>query len=58
MPPITFFHSPTDVFGINELTIYEGEWNEATYCVSGDILDGVRPFSGNCRDGSDTGCSN
>ncbi|XP_050689222.1 complement component 1 Q subcomponent-binding protein, mitochondrial-like [Eriocheir sinensis] len=30
-----------DVFGINELTVYEGEWNEATYCVSGDILDGM-----------------
>ncbi|KAG0720503.1 Complement component 1 Q subcomponent-binding protein, mitochondrial [Chionoecetes opilio] len=31
-----------DVFGINELTVYEGEWSEATYCVSGDILDGMR----------------
>jgi len=30
-----------DVFGINELTMYEGEWNEETYCVSGDILDGM-----------------
>jgi len=30
-----------DVFGINELTIYEGEWGEETYCVSGDILDGM-----------------
>jgi len=30
-----------DVFGINELTLYEGEWSEATYCVSGDILDGM-----------------
>lgn len=30
-----------DVFGINELTIYEGEWSETTYCVSGDILDGM-----------------
>lgn len=30
-----------DVFGINELTIYEGEWNEEVYCVSGDILDGM-----------------
>lgn len=30
-----------DVFGINELTVYEGEWSEATYCVSGDILDGM-----------------
>ncbi|KAK3892291.1 hypothetical protein Pcinc_003911 [Petrolisthes cinctipes] len=30
-----------DVFGISELTMYEGEWSEATYCVSGDILDGM-----------------
>nr|AEC50078.1 gC1qR [Pacifastacus leniusculus] len=30
-----------DAFGINELTIYEGEWNDETYCVSGDILDGM-----------------
>ncbi|XP_071535231.1 complement component 1 Q subcomponent-binding protein, mitochondrial [Panulirus ornatus] len=30
-----------DVFGINELTMYEGEWTEDTYCVSGDILDGM-----------------
>nr|AFY05650.1 gC1qR protein [Penaeus vannamei] len=30
-----------DVFGINELTMYEGEWNEEVYCVSGDILDGM-----------------
>lgn len=30
-----------DVFGISELTIYEGEWAESTYCVSGDILDGM-----------------
>lgn len=35
---ITFF---LDAFGINELTMYEGEWNEEVYCVSGDILDGV-----------------
>jgi len=30
-----------DVFGINEVTIYEGEWAEEVYCVSGDILDGM-----------------
>jgi len=30
-----------DVFGINEVTIYEGEWGEEVYCVSGDILDGM-----------------
>ncbi|KAK7065914.1 Complement component 1 Q subcomponent-binding protein, mitochondrial [Halocaridina rubra] len=30
-----------DTFGINELTVYEGEWTEETYCVSGDIMDGM-----------------
>lgn len=30
-----------DVFGINELTMYQGEWTEETYCISGDILDGM-----------------
>jgi len=30
-----------DVFGINEITMYEGEWGEEIYCVSGDILDGM-----------------
>jgi len=30
-----------DVFGINEVTMYEGEWGEEVYCVSGDILDGM-----------------
>lgn len=30
-----------DVFGINEVTMYEGEWSEEVYCVSGDILDGM-----------------
>lgn len=29
-----------DVFGIDELTIYEGEWSEKTYAVAGDVLDG------------------
>lgn len=30
-----------DVFGVNEITMYEGEWGEEVYCVSGDILDGM-----------------
>ncbi|KAL7634127.1 UNVERIFIED_CONTAM: hypothetical protein RMT77_015455 [Armadillidium vulgare] len=30
-----------DKFGISEITIYDGEWEEKNYCVSGDILDGV-----------------
>lgn len=29
-----------DVFGIDEVTIFEGEWNEKTYAVAGDVLDG------------------
>lgn len=29
-----------DVFGIDELTIYEGEWSEKVYAVAGDVLDG------------------
>ncbi|KAG8230840.1 hypothetical protein J437_LFUL010237 [Ladona fulva] len=29
-----------DLFGIDEVTIFEGEWNEKVYAVSGEILDG------------------
>lgn len=29
-----------DVFGIDELTIYSGEWNDKIYAVAGDVLDG------------------
>lgn len=29
-----------DVFGIDELVVYEGEWSEKIYAVSGDVLDG------------------
>ncbi|XP_070497440.1 complement component 1 Q subcomponent-binding protein, mitochondrial [Chironomus tepperi] len=29
-----------DVFGIDELTIFDGEWTEKTYAVAGDVLDG------------------
>lgn len=29
-----------DVFGIDELTIYEGEHTDKTYAVAGDVLDG------------------
>lgn len=29
-----------DVFAIDELTIYEGEWSEKVYAVAGDVLDG------------------
>uniref|UniRef100_A0A182N6G3 Complement component 1 Q subcomponent-binding protein, mitochondrial n=1 Tax=Anopheles dirus TaxID=7168 RepID=A0A182N6G3_9DIPT len=29
-----------DVFGIDEVTIYQGEWNDKVYAVAGDVLDG------------------
>ncbi|XP_055373062.1 complement component 1 Q subcomponent-binding protein, mitochondrial [Condylostylus longicornis] len=29
-----------DVFGIDEITIYNGEWNDKVYAVAGDVLDG------------------
>lgn len=29
-----------DVFGIDELTVYEGEWSDKVYAVAGDVLDG------------------
>lgn len=29
-----------DVFGIEGVTIYEGEWSEKVYAVAGDVLDG------------------
>lgn len=29
-----------DVFGIDEVTLYEGEWVEKNYAVAGDVLDG------------------
>jgi len=29
-----------DIFAIDEVTLYEGEWNDKKYAVAGDILDG------------------
>ncbi|XP_077298761.1 complement C1q binding protein P32 [Arctopsyche grandis] len=29
-----------DVFGIDEITMYQGEWNDKIYAVAGDVLDG------------------
>lgn len=43
----SFLHEPAqegeynDVFGIDEMTIYNGEWNDKIYAVAGDVLDGV-----------------
>ncbi|KAJ8974464.1 hypothetical protein NQ317_001587, partial [Molorchus minor] len=28
-----------DIFGIDEMSIYEGEWNENVYAVSGEVVD-------------------
>jgi complement component 1 Q subcomponent-binding protein len=33
-----------DLFGIDEITMYEGEWSEKTYAVAGEIIDGVSFF--------------
>lgn len=29
-----------DVFGIDEVTLHKGEWNDKVYAVAGDVLDG------------------
>lgn len=29
-----------DIFGIDELTLYEGEWKDSNYAVAGEVLDG------------------
>ncbi|CAH1119570.1 unnamed protein product [Phaedon cochleariae] len=31
-----------DIFGIDEISIYDGEWNENVYAVSGEVVDSVR----------------
>lgn len=28
-----------DIFGVDEISIYEGEWNENVYAVSGEVVD-------------------
>lgn len=30
-----------DIFGIDEITLYEGEHSEKVYAVGGEIIDGV-----------------
>mgnify|MGYP003349942420 CR=1 FL=1 len=35
------FFLTDDVFSIDELMVYEGESNDKTYAVAGEILDGV-----------------
>lgn len=38
---VIYFFNLDDVFGIDEVTIYDGEHAESTYAVAGDVLDGV-----------------
>lgn len=39
---IRCFFSIEDAFGIDEVTMYKGEWKDTDYSVAGDIIDGVR----------------
>ncbi|XP_013186962.2 complement component 1 Q subcomponent-binding protein, mitochondrial [Amyelois transitella] len=39
-PPSTNADEYNDIFGIDEVTIYKGEWNDKVYAVAGDVLDG------------------
>ncbi|XP_028177747.1 complement component 1 Q subcomponent-binding protein, mitochondrial isoform X2 [Ostrinia nubilalis] len=39
-PPPTAGDEYNDIFGIDEVTIYKGEWNDKVYAVAGDVLDG------------------
>ncbi|XP_037971071.2 complement component 1 Q subcomponent-binding protein, mitochondrial isoform X1 [Plutella xylostella] len=39
-PPPSSADEYNDVFGIDEVTLYQGEWNDKVYAVAGDVLDG------------------
>lgn len=39
-PPAASADEYNDVFGIDEITLYKGEWNDKVYAVAGDVLDG------------------
>ncbi|XP_026761686.1 complement component 1 Q subcomponent-binding protein, mitochondrial [Galleria mellonella] len=39
-PPPTSGDEYNDIFGIDEVTIYKGDWNDKVYAVAGDVLDG------------------
>lgn len=39
-PPPATGEEYNDIFGIDEVTIYKGEWNDKVYAVAGDVLDG------------------
>lgn len=47
---MNFNHFPClidDIFGIDEITLYQGEHHEKTYAVAGDVIDGVSIIVGN-----------
>ncbi|XP_047533145.1 complement component 1 Q subcomponent-binding protein, mitochondrial [Vanessa atalanta] len=39
-PPSTNAEEYNDIFGIDEVTLHKGEWNDKVYAVAGDVLDG------------------
>lgn len=39
-PPPATGDEFNDIFGIDEVTIYKGQWNDKVYAVAGDVLDG------------------
>lgn len=39
-PPPQEQEGYSDIFGIDEITLYDGEWVEKNYAVAGDVLDG------------------
>ncbi|XP_045772499.1 complement component 1 Q subcomponent-binding protein, mitochondrial isoform X1 [Maniola jurtina] len=39
-PPSTNADEYNDIFGIDEVTLYKGEWSDKVYAVAGDVLDG------------------
>ncbi|XP_061716729.1 complement component 1 Q subcomponent-binding protein, mitochondrial isoform X2 [Cydia pomonella] len=39
-PPTNNADEYNDIFGIDEVTLYKGEWNDKVYAVAGDVLDG------------------
>ncbi|XP_066254668.1 complement component 1 Q subcomponent-binding protein, mitochondrial isoform X3 [Euwallacea similis] len=41
VPPSEQDDGYNDAFGIDELSIYNGEWNENVYSVTGEVLDSV-----------------
>lgn len=38
---VPFIFVSDDIFGIDEITLFDGEWDDKHYTVAGEILDGV-----------------